>query len=121
LEFCELHEVDCRGPVFTWNNGKEDEDFIREQLDRVVVNNAWRSIFPNGEASIELAINSDHLPIIIQPHGIVSQSKRKKMFRFEAGWADKKECKQLIKKVWKEKEIQPGTWHSVKLKLNKSK
>lgn len=121
LNFCDLKEIDCRGPVYTWNNGKEDEEFIRECLDRVVVNSAWRNIFPNGEASIELAINSDHLPIVIQPHGIIAPHMRKKMFRYEAGWAEKEDCKILIKKIWMEKESQQGTWQSVRSKLNKSK
>jgi hypothetical protein len=87
----------------------------------VVTNQEWRDLYPNGMAEIEMTVNSDHLPIIIKPQGVRDEEKRKKLFRYEAGWATKEECKSIIKKIWKVKEPRQGTWMAVKAKLNKSK
>ena len=43
LELCGLHELDYKGPLFTWDNGKEGDDFIKERLDRVFANHAWHA------------------------------------------------------------------------------
>ncbi|XP_059431606.1 uncharacterized protein LOC132165127 [Corylus avellana] len=107
------------GPVFTWNNGREGADFTMEWLDRVVV--AWHTLFPNVESSIELAIFSDHLPILINPSGSCKVRRRRRDFHFEAEWGEKKECKEVIKKIWRVKEREQGTWIAVEKKLKKSK
>jgi hypothetical protein len=38
LEYWDLQELECRGPIYTWNNGRDGEEFTKERLDRVVAN-----------------------------------------------------------------------------------
>lgn len=35
---CELLELENRGCKFTWMNNREGDEFIREKLDRAVIN-----------------------------------------------------------------------------------
>lgn len=69
LEFCGLYEIDCRGPICTWNNGRDGCNFTMEKLDRVVANHAWQVRFPNVVASLDVAVFSDHLPLSINLDG----------------------------------------------------
>jgi hypothetical protein len=121
LEYCELSEIHSRGPKYTWNNGKEGEEFMKERLDRAVANPAWHNLFPKVVSATELAIFSDHLPIIIWPNGCNNGRRRGSGFRFEAGWATNSDCRAIIKKIWKAKSVEQGTWKAVKKKLNDSK
>jgi hypothetical protein len=121
LEFCDLHEVECRGPRCTWNNGREGINFTMEKLDRVFANHEWLTRYPKVEISLEGAIFSDHLPILINMAGSKVMRRKGRGFRYEATWAEKKECKEIIKKIWKVKDTACGTWSSVNMKLNESK
>ena len=76
LEFYGLHEVECRGPRCTWNNGREGINFTMEKLDSVVANHAWLTQHPKAEISIEGATFSDHLSILINMAGSKVRSRR---------------------------------------------
>ena len=65
LTDCELMDLGYCEPKFTWNNGRDGEEFIQERLDRVVTNEWWRSLFPKADVWVERAVNSDHLPIFV--------------------------------------------------------
>jgi hypothetical protein len=121
LEFCGFSEVECKGPRCTWNNGREGEDFMMEKLDRVVANHSWHIRYPNVDASLDVAAFSDHLPIFINLVGEKMKRRRGCGFRFEATWGDNKECKEVIKQIWKVKNRDHGTWRSVQGKLNASR
>jgi hypothetical protein len=41
LEDCDLTDLGYRGPKFTWCNFREEENFIKERLDRGVANSVW--------------------------------------------------------------------------------
>jgi hypothetical protein len=103
LEYCGLFEIPCRGSVFTWNNGKEGDDFTKEKLDRVVANHAWHNLFPNVDSSVELVLFSNHLPLTIYLSGSMGGRRKGRCFRYEAGWGDNHECKEVIKKIWRVK------------------
>jgi predicted carbohydrate-binding protein with CBM5 and CBM33 domain len=73
------------------------------------------------EISLEGAAFSDHLPILINMAGSKVMCRRGRGFRYEATWGEKKECKEIIKKIWKVKDTACGTWNLVNRKLNESK
>jgi hypothetical protein len=108
LDDCGLSELGYRGPKFTWNNGKEVTDFIKEQLDRVIDNNGWCEVFQEVEVSIGPAIYSDHSPLLVFPLG-QSEGKllRPQIFKYEAGWELHKRCRQIIENSWKETSNDP--------------
>jgi hypothetical protein len=63
------------------------------------------------EISLEGAAFSDHLPILINMAGSKVMCRRGRGFRYEATWGEKKECKEIIKKIWKVKDTACGTWN----------
>jgi hypothetical protein len=92
-----------------------------ERLDRTIANHAWMIRFPKVEASFEAVVFSDHLPLFINTDGHPMQRTKGHGFSYEAKWADNKECKEVIKKIWRVKKPTNGTWQSVKTKLKDSK
>lgn len=45
LNQCELNFISSKGHKFTWTNNRKLADFIKEKLDRVVVNSTGMSLF----------------------------------------------------------------------------
>jgi hypothetical protein len=91
-----------------------------EKLNRVVANHAWHNLYPNVESFVEASIFSGHLPIFINQRGSNCVSRRMRPFRFETEWGEKEECRKVIKKIWRVKEGEQGTWNSVDNKLKKA-
>ncbi|XP_059451054.1 uncharacterized protein LOC132181841 [Corylus avellana] len=87
LEECDLTDLGFLGPKYTWNNGREEEDFIKERLDRGVANHEWRDLFPNAELRVEFALGSDHLPVFLCLKGEIGRRNKVPIFRYEASWA----------------------------------
>jgi hypothetical protein len=107
LEECELSDLVFRGPKYTWSNGRESRDYIKERLDRGMANTAWCELFPLAEIWVEGQSNSDHAMLTLS---LVSQRRMKHKthrFRYEASWELEVGYKELISKAWEE-EMQPG-------------
>ena len=62
---CAITDLGFYGPKFTWNNCKEEGNFIQERLDKGVANKEWCSRFPNFCISMEVVACSDHNPILL--------------------------------------------------------
>jgi exonuclease III len=108
LDDCGLLELGYRGPKFTWNNGKEGTEFIKERLDRVVAKKGWCEAFPEVEVVIGPAICSDHSPLSVF---LLGQSegklRRPRNFKYEAGWELHNRCRQIIENSWKGTDNDP--------------
>lgn len=89
---------------------------MKERLDRAVANLA--NLFPKVVSATEMAIFSNHLPITIWPYGCHNGNRKGSIFRFEAGWAANSDCHAIIKKIWKAKSAEQGTWKAVMNKLH---
>ncbi|KAK9026201.1 hypothetical protein V6N11_039046 [Hibiscus sabdariffa] len=115
-----LMEIPSKGGTFTWSNKRCDEEMILEKLDRVVSSMEWNFLFPKAISIIDIAIASDHSPIILLTNGVVK--KAKKDFKFESRWLLEEECSQVIKEEWENRENGPsrGTFR-VKLKRTRVK
>uniref|UniRef100_A0A803LLL4 Uncharacterized protein n=1 Tax=Chenopodium quinoa TaxID=63459 RepID=A0A803LLL4_CHEQI len=48
-----LIDLGSNGPKFTWDNGREGIDLIRERLDRALSNAEWLRAYPNTQISSE--------------------------------------------------------------------
>jgi hypothetical protein len=77
LEYYKLFELDCKGPRFTWTNGNEGLDFIKQKLDQVVANREWYSCYPRVEVLKEIQLNSDHCFVSIFPRGMTYGRRQK--------------------------------------------
>ena len=62
LRESDLMELPFKGPLFTWS-GRRGTEFIRERLDRGLVNEVFREKFPYSYE--EHVVNAfDHLPLV---------------------------------------------------------
>ncbi|CAM8986652.1 unnamed protein product [Rhodiola kirilowii] len=101
LTDCGLTDLGFEGGRFTYSNRRQGADEVKARLDRVVVNQAWRFLFPNAVARHSFANSSDHLPIVLSTTEKATASKVK-IVRFELMWLRHKEFKGIVKKNWDE-------------------
>ncbi|KAK9006996.1 hypothetical protein V6N11_019324 [Hibiscus sabdariffa] len=115
-----LMEIPSSGGSFTWSNQRCNEESILEKLDRILSSLEWSFLFPKAISIINVAIASDHSPIILLVNGVAKKSK--KYFKFESRWLIEKECSQVVKDEWENKENGPsrGTFR-VKLRRTRVK
>ncbi|KAK8973498.1 hypothetical protein V6N11_008859 [Hibiscus sabdariffa] len=91
-------EIPNKGGAYTWSNKRCDEDAILENLDKALASLECNFLFPQAIAVIDVAIASDHAPIILLTNGIMNSAK--KDFMFESSWFNEEECSQVIKEAW---------------------
>ncbi|XP_059446420.1 uncharacterized protein LOC132177967 [Corylus avellana] len=103
LEDCQLSDLGYKGSRFTWNNGKEDENFTKERLDRAMANQEWCSMFGEYEVRILAARSSDHKPLLVR-FGTFSKVRQRKRrgFRFEASWTVENDFQEIVQEAWGE-------------------
>jgi endonuclease/exonuclease/phosphatase family metal-dependent hydrolase len=66
LEYCGLSDLGFKGSKFTWSNGHHDGSFMKEHLDRAVVNHAWCELFMRREILVLPTRTSDHSPLFVR-------------------------------------------------------
>jgi hypothetical protein len=86
LEFCELTDLGYRGPKYMWTNCQECQDFVKERLDRGMVNSGWRELFPEAEIIVEAKTTSDHAVLVLHLLGQRAEQPKGRRFRFKACW-----------------------------------
>ncbi|KAK8548192.1 hypothetical protein V6N12_061110 [Hibiscus sabdariffa] len=91
-----LLELPISGEIFTWSNHRSNEESVLEKLDRVMCSFEWSTLFPKAIGLLDVAMGSDHAPILILPQGI--KKKYKKEFKFESKWLLEEECTSTVHK-----------------------
>ncbi|KAK8525990.1 hypothetical protein V6N12_020472 [Hibiscus sabdariffa] len=111
-------EIPNNGRSFTWSNQRCNDKAILEKFDQTLSSLEWSFLFPKTIPIIDVAIVSDHSPIILLVNGVVK--KAKKDFKFESRWLIEEECSQVVKEEWesKENDSSRGTFR-VKLRRTK--
>jgi hypothetical protein len=117
LEKCELSDIGFIGPKFTWSNSRENQVFIKERLDRGVVNSGWREIFPKAELFVEASTISDHAVLEVCLQGNKHFRRKEKKFRYEASWNLVKDYHDIILRAWNHEDAMTGRWVKVNQKL----
>ena len=86
------------GNKFTWAKGRWGSATIKERLDRGLASISWRLVFPKASVQHLGALNSDHLPILLDtnPNDCFSPCP----FRFEAAWIWDERCQEVIEQAW---------------------
>ncbi|KAK8996703.1 hypothetical protein V6N11_020202 [Hibiscus sabdariffa] len=115
-----LMEIPSSGGSFTWSNQRSNDEAILENLDRVLSSLEWNFVFPKAISIIDIAIASDHSPIILMTNGVDKKAKRD--FKFESRWLMEEECPQMVKEEWENTDNGPsrGTFR-VKLRRTRVK
>lgn len=98
LEDCGLTDLECKGPKFTWRNNRSDGEFIMERIDLAFANARWREEFDTAMVLAEVAVGSDHNPLLLNTD--LSLNKVKKPFKFESFWTTEENCKQIVTSSW---------------------
>lgn len=86
LDNIQLHDLGFSGPIFTWNNGRENLHRIWEMLDRVVANEAWKERYQNFSVRHGISTFYDHIPLFINTAPSSDEERTKSIFRFETFW-----------------------------------
>ncbi|XP_019226036.1 PREDICTED: uncharacterized protein LOC109207552 [Nicotiana attenuata] len=98
INTCNLIDLGFKGSIFTWWNGRAEEDCIFKRLDRCVANTEFQQAFPGIEVQHLPKIGSDHSPLQIKCD--IETPLVKKPFRFLNFWVDHASFKEVkLKKV----------------------
>ncbi|KAK8507257.1 hypothetical protein V6N12_008599 [Hibiscus sabdariffa] len=112
-----LIDLPIAGGSFTWSNQRCEEEAILEKLDRVLCSPDWNSFFPKAVTFLDIAIGSDHSPVIVLLKGF----KRKyEDFKFESKWLLKEDCTSTVHDSWISTS-QPRNSHRFGSKLRRTK
>ncbi|KAL7170539.1 hypothetical protein ACSBR2_035417 [Camellia fascicularis] len=95
---CNLIDLGCVGPRFTWTNNRHRLANTMERLDRAMSNDKWRALFPKGTVRTLPRTYSDHSPLIVLTQGMHSHNPTSRPFRFEAAWLCHPSFSDVVKK-----------------------
>ncbi|XP_019189731.1 PREDICTED: uncharacterized protein LOC109184143 [Ipomoea nil] len=99
IVYCGLRDHWFKGYQFTWEKGRGTSHWIREKLDRIMVNNTWLDLFEGANAESFEAPASDHIPIAIWPSP-ASRSRKRRCFKFENYWLKETRCREIVHQSW---------------------
>lgn len=60
-----MEDLGAKGQAFTWSNNKSGQERVYEILDRILINSSWAINYPDTICINELAIGSDHTPMVL--------------------------------------------------------
>ncbi|KAG8638026.1 hypothetical protein MANES_15G185432v8 [Manihot esculenta] len=89
-----LTDMGFMGPVFTWNNRRNEFFNIQERLDRSLVFVNWCNLYPNAFVQHMEDMGSDHRPLLLSISPFILTTKR---FYFDSRWISNPRTSQIIK------------------------
>ncbi|KAH7859866.1 hypothetical protein Vadar_006435 [Vaccinium darrowii] len=95
---CGLVDLEFKGPKFTWRNNRSGEEFIMERIDLAFANSKWRVMYDRAMVFVELAVGSDHNPLVLNTD--VPLNKVGQPFKFESFWVTEVGCNEVIVDSW---------------------
>ncbi|XP_042950057.1 uncharacterized protein LOC122282168 [Carya illinoinensis] len=117
---CDLVDLGYIGAKYTWSNKREGRAFTKERLDRGFGNSSWIQPFENCYNYVLPTITSDHAPLLISCCNFEDPTTTKrKIFRYEASWGKKPDCKKIIQDAWNQGRRGTGSMDKIKASLRK--
>nr|XP_009768841.1 PREDICTED: uncharacterized protein LOC104219801 [Nicotiana sylvestris] len=98
INTCNLTDLGFKRSIFTWWNGRSEEDCIFKRLDRCLGNNELQQTFPGLEITHLSKIGSDHCPMLLKCD--IETPPIKKSFRFFNFWTKHETFKDVVKENW---------------------
>ncbi|KAK1398276.1 hypothetical protein POM88_008139 [Heracleum sosnowskyi] len=89
-----LTDMALVGHQFTWEKGRDTEDWMEVRLDRALTNMAWLNMFPLAKLYNLEGTPSDHSPILLIPQ-IIAHGNAQYRFKFENAWMMEPMCEFL--------------------------
>ncbi|XP_044461836.1 uncharacterized protein LOC123193110 [Mangifera indica] len=114
----ELDDLRFMGHLLTWSNCSEGERRIACKLDRALINDYWKDIFPNAMAHFLNPSISDHSSCMVRMGTI--KDCRKVPFKFFNMWTHHENFLDIVAEVWNQ-EAQGSPVFKVISKLKKLK
>uniref|UniRef100_A0A803LX10 Endonuclease/exonuclease/phosphatase domain-containing protein n=1 Tax=Chenopodium quinoa TaxID=63459 RepID=A0A803LX10_CHEQI len=84
VESDRLIDLNFNGPMFTWNNGQDGLNLIRERLDKALANAKWMESYPNTHVFHLPRTYSDHCPILVDSNPLKGRGNYP--FRCKEAW-----------------------------------
>ena len=81
-----------------WAKGRWGNAAIKERLDRGLASISWRLVFPNASVQHLGALNSNHLPILLDTNPNDCFNPHPSCF--EAAWIRDERCQEVIEQAW---------------------
>ncbi|XP_075103192.1 uncharacterized protein LOC142177960 [Nicotiana tabacum] len=115
MNTCDLFDLGFKGSIYTWWNGRAEEDCIFKRLDRCMANIEFQQMFPGIEVTHLPKIGSDHCPMLLKCD--LETIVIKKSFRFLNFWTKHPTFKDVVNANWNtDFEANPFTLFNHKLK-----
>lgn len=87
------------GYPFTWERGRNTENWVEERLDWVFTSERWQTMFPETVVYNINAPSSDHSMLLVEMEKMLF-SKQSQLFHFENAWVNEPECEAITKWCW---------------------
>lgn len=114
MEDLRVEDMGSKGYLHTWCNNRSGSERISQRLDWGLVNARWATDYPQIQCTNELALGSDHSPLVI--HMTEPKKRTTRRFKFEEMWLEDPLCKDIIRESWEGASMDTRT-HGVHLKL----
>ncbi|XP_019251026.1 PREDICTED: uncharacterized protein LOC109229940 [Nicotiana attenuata] len=98
INTCNLTDLGFKGSIFTWWNGRSEDDCIFNRLDRCLGNMELQQSFPGLEITHLSKIGSDHCPMLLKCD--IETPPIKKSFKFLNFWTKNDTFKDVVKENW---------------------
>ncbi|XP_075108851.1 uncharacterized protein LOC142180698 [Nicotiana tabacum] len=98
INTCNLTDLGFKGSIFTWWNGRSEEDCIFKRSDRCFGNLELQQTFPGLEVTHLSKIGSDHCQMLLKYD--IETPPIKKSFRFLNFWTKHETFKNVVKENW---------------------
>ena len=101
MNACGFQDLGFLGPKFKWCNMQEGSNIVYLWLDKAFANSEWLSLFKDARVHHLVESTSNHFLLRITDSCSLPPT-RKRRFHFEAMWAKREDCQEIIEAAWNE-------------------
>lgn len=94
-----LIDINLIGHQYTWERGRDIDNWMEFRLDRALTNLAWLNLFPMAKLYNNEGTTSDHSPILLIPQ-VPPNIHTQYHFRFENAWMTEPLCEVIVREGW---------------------